>query len=430
MSDIVVYGKGKTGKSLLKMLQRLNKNATSFDDATGFEGVGKFTADELVVVSPGVPPDANGIVEAKKVGSNIVGELEFCFPYCLGKCISVTGTNGKTTVCEMIYHIFRNVGISTYLLGNGGVPFSEKVLDIDYNDIVVLESSSFQLSDCKRFAPHISVFTNLAPDHLNWHGGFKAYVESKKNNFVHMAEGFAIFNKDDAAVEELSAECNVCKLYYSVKDSSANCYFDGKSVILHMGDKRISADAIYLRDFAYHNISNALAAVLACCCEGVSLQDAVSSLKDFTFPPHRLQKIDSIGGVDFIDDSKATNVHATVSALRCFDKRLALILGGSDKGEDYSEIFRVAQPNIKAIVAVGQTAEAIKECGNKYEISVTVLNDIKQAVRFCFDLLKYDGGVVLMSNACASFDRFRDFEERGSYFARAVEEIKSENQKN
>ncbi len=429
MSNIVVYGKKKTGKSLIKMLQKLNKEAILYDDETEYED-DLFTSESLVLVSPGVPPRAKGLSAAQKVGAEIMGETEFCFRYCKGKIISVTGTNGKTTVCEMTASILRDSGNrQTYLLGNGGVPFSEKVLDVQPDNIVVLESSSFQLYGCKSFAPYVAVLTNIAPDHLNWHESMDEYINAKKNNFLRMTDGFAIFNKDDGAAVELSRECKATKLYYSLRDNTANCYFDGENVILRGNGKESEINARFIGGFARHNVSNALAAILASCCAGAEPCAAVSSLRNFATPPHRLQKVDIIDGVAFIDDSKATNVHAAVSALNCVEGNIALILGGSDKGEDYGEIFRNAGADVKAVVAVGQTAEAIYECGKRFGRNVIVLGDFKQAARYCFDLLKPIGGTVLMSNACASFDSFGGFEERGDYFARAVKEIKSENQK-
>ena len=429
MSDIIVYGKGKTGQSLLDMLQKLNKSAVLYDDRGGCDEV-KFDSDTLVVVSPGVPPYADGIKRAQAQGAKIVGELEFCFPYCKGRCISVTGTNGKTTTCEMIFHALKCNGLATRLLGNGGTPLSSQVLDIEQDEIVVLESSSFQLKDCVSFAPFVSVFTNLASDHINYHGSVEAYAEAKVNNFKNQRHGVAIFNKDDIWVEKISEKCACKKMFYSVDNPNSNCYYDGQSVVIKDCDieQRISAE--YLAEFARHNKSNALAAILACYSVGLSPEKAVKALKTYRFLPHRLQKVAEIDGVTFIDDSKATNVHATVSALKCFSQNLALILGGSDKGESYDPIFDNMTDNVVLVVAVGQTAEGMRQCGARHGVDVTVLDDIKQAVVYCFERLKKASGVVIMSNACASFDRFSGYEERGNYFQKAVEEIQSGKKQN
>ena len=425
MSDIVIYGKGRTGQSLLDMVQKLGKKAVLYDDSTGFENGGDFESGSVVIVSPGVPPHANGLRVARERSARIIGELEFCFPYCKGRCISVTGTNGKTTTCEMIYHVLKGNGVRTRLLGNGGTPFSSQVLDIEQGETVVLESSSFQLKYCVNFAPYVSVFTNFASDHLNYHGSLEEYGEAKTRNFINQRHGVAIFNKDDTWVEKVAENC-VCKImFYSLENCNSNCYYDGKNVVVIDGEKRFKIAAEYLGELARHNLSNALGAILACYSVGLQPEKAVEALKTYQLLPHRLQKVAKIGGITFIDDSKATNVHATVSALGCYSERLALILGGSDKGESYDAIFDNMKDNVKVVVAVGQTAEAIRQCGSKHGVDVVVLDDFKDAAIYCYERLKNSPGVVIMSNACASFDKFSGYEERGNYFQKAVKDIQS-----
>ena len=425
MSDIIVYGKGKTGQSLIKMLQKLHRNAILYDDVTGFDGNGEFTQNCLVLLSPGVPPTAKGLLLSRERQAKVVGELEFCFPYCKGKCISVTGTNGKTTTCEMIYHVLRECGKSSRLLGNGGVPISSQVLDVQEDDIVVLESSSFQLLDCEDFAPFVSVTTNLAMDHINYHGSFEQYARAKQNNFIHQEKGYALFNLDDGGAVGLSQSARCERLFYSVSNSEANCYYDGSNVVLRSDGQMTKVSAVFLSQFAKHNLSNALGAILACVCVGVLPNQAVSALHSYRLLPHRLQQVTTVCGVTFVDDSKATNVHATVSALSCFSQNLALVLGGSSKGESYDPIFEAVGENVKLIVAVGDTASDIQSTGKKYGIDVKIFDDFKQATQYCFEQIKVIGGVVLMSNACASFDKFSGYNERGDYFQKAVKEIQS-----
>lgn len=430
MSDIIVYGRGKTGNSLIKMLQKQHIDAIQYDDSLGFDNDCDLASNNVVLVSPGVPPFAKGLVSARKRGAKILGELEYCFPFCKGRCISVTGTNGKTTTCEMIYEILKDNGVKTRLLGNGGVPFSSQVLDVGSDEIVVLESSSFQLADCRNFAPYVSVFTNLAPDHLNYHGSFEAYALAKQNNFLHQKEGFAIFNLDDANVMALSKNCKCAKLFFSVRDSDADCYYSERQLTVNVDGNRRSFDATPIAGFAKHNLSNAISAILACACVEVDPAVAIRALSDYRPLPHRLQYVDTICGVTFINDSKATNVHATVSALQCFAGDLALILGGSDKGERYDEIFDKMGSNVRLVVAVGQTAHAIAECGKTHGVYIRLCDSLDIAVKLCYEAMKPLNGIVLMSNACASFDEFCGFEERGNYFIKAVEKIKSDEQKN
>ena len=423
MSDIIVYGRGKTGQNLVQMLQKLGKSAVMYDDVNGFDDDAEFTAGSTVLLSPGIPPHAKGVQLAKLKGANLVGELEYCFPYCKGKCISVTGTNGKTTTCEMIYHILQSGKIQSRLLGNGGVPFCSQVLEIGKDEIVVLESSSFQLADCVSFAPYVSVFTNLAADHLNYHASFEEYAKAKVNNFVHQRQGYALFNLDDGAVAKLSSQCSCDRLFYSVDNAKANCYYDGHNVVLQDVQRKIFVEADYFFKLARHNLSNALGAVVASCCIGVAPENAVKAIESYQFLPHRLQKVATVDGVTFVDDSKATNVAATVSALSCFKDNLAVILGGSDKGESYDAIFTNIQPNVKLIVATGATASDISECGKKYGVDVRQFDDIRDATYFCYESIKPMGGIVLMSNACASFDKFSGYSERGEYFQKVVADL-------
>ncbi|MCM1533782.1 MAG: UDP-N-acetylmuramoyl-L-alanine--D-glutamate ligase [Corallococcus sp.] len=427
MSDIIIYGSGRTGKSLFEMLKKLNIDARFYDDYNASYNNIEFARGDIVLLSPGVKPDASGVMKARKVSATVIPELEFCFPYCKGKCISVTGTNGKTTTCEMLNYILSLRGRSVRLLGNGGIPFSAEVLNVKSDEIVVLESSSFQLNNVRNFSPHISVFTNIASDHLDYHVSYDNYVRAKTNNFVRQADDdYAIFNGDDDAVVKLSNKAKCRKLFYSLNEPSANCYFDGERVLVNLFGATEKAEAAYLNSFATHNKSNALAAILACRIAGVDIEFCVDSLRNYTPLPHRLQTVAILDGVTFVDDSKATNVHATVSALSNYSQPLALILGGSDKHEKYDSIFENLKNNVKLVMATGATATKIRDAGRARGIEVKIFEDIAQATEYGFEAIKQTGGVVLMSNACASFDKFKGYAERGDYFRHAVRELCSD----
>lgn len=420
MSNIVVYGCGKTGKSLAELLQRRGKPFRFFDDACPCD---KIERDELVIISPGVEPSAVGVMQAKGCGATLCSELDYCLPLCKGRCISVTGTNGKTTTCEMLFSILGTIG-KAWLLGNGGVPFSHSVDCVHSRDAVVLESSSFQLCTCRSFAPYISVFTNLATDHLDYHKSFWAYARAKCNNFRHQARGqIAVFNADDSALVRLSdfAKSNV--VYYSVGNPNANCFIDGDSVVVRLNGKECMERLGVILSMPLHNRSNALAAITAAVCYGVSLGQCVDALQSFNPAPHRLQIVACFNGVVFVDDSKGTNVHATKSAVACFNEPIVLIVGGSDKGESFEELFPLPK-NVRAVYAVGQTAKKIACAGKKYGCDVLQLQNYSVAVRKAYELLVVEGGgVVLMSNACASFDAFSGYAERGEFFCKIVKEL-------
>lgn len=425
MTDIIIYGRGKTGVDLQKMTKSLGFKSSFYDDQNGFESDCRFDNNSVVITSPGVKPNAHGMRLAKRSGAKIISELDFCFPYCKAQCVSVTGTNGKTTTCQMIYHILSCAGKSTRLLGNGGIPFASQVLETNKQEIVVLESSSFQLNNAQVFAPHISVVTNIAPDHLDYHGNFKQYIDAKRNNFCHQSNAdFAIFNADDQNALDVSAESAAFTLYYSTCNANANCYYNDKVLHLNCNGCNINYSCEFLATLAKHNLSNLLCAILVCFLLGVPVNDSCKFAESYSFLPHRLQTVARIGGVTFVDDSKATNVHATVSALQCFENiPIALILGGSDKGCSFDDIFKSLGTNVKAVCAVGETADKIVETSLRYGISARKCIDYKQAVEFCYRKIKNIGGVVLMSNACASFDLFTGYAERGEHFAKLVEDL-------
>lgn len=427
MTDIIVYGRGKTGQSLRKMLQKLGKTSLFYDDKQGFDGNGSFSGNSLVLLSPGVKPNSQGVLTAAKAGAKLVSELEYCFPLCKGRCISVTGTNGKTTTCEMIFHLLRSASMPCRLLGNGGTPLSAEVLDVEQDEYVVLESSSFQLTNATDFSPYISVFTNLACDHLDYHASFDDYAAAKINNFIHQIDGYAIFNADDENVVKLSKQCKCKHLYYSITDTAANCYVDGEQVVVNVDGVRCVSRLKTLQTYAKHNLSNALAALLTAHIVGITLDTAIDMLSTYRLLPHRMQFVATLDGVNFVDDSKGTNVHATVSAIANYaQQNLALILGGSDKGEQFDDIFVNLNSNTVVVTASGDTAERIANCGKKHGIDVAVFDDIRQATLHCYKaLLARGGGVVLMSNACASFDKFGGYAERGDYFQQVVKGLSS-----
>lgn len=425
MSRIVIYGKGKTGQSLMSLANNEGKTAVFYDDIAGFDGGGDFCKSGIVLLSPGVPPFAQGRKRAKKVGAQIVSELEFCFCRCPSKIVSVTGTNGKTTTCEMIHKI---LGAKSVLLGNGGVPFSSAIGNLSEEQTIVLESSSFQLADVKTFAPRVSVVTSVGCDHINYHGCESAYRKAKTNNFIRQSKtDFALFNCDDGGSLAMASLSPATTLFYSATNRYANCYFDGKCVILNIGGLVQKAEAVYLNNWYEHNVCNACGAILAAVVCGCDFSFAVQSLKDYLFLPHRLQVVGNIGSVRFVDDSKATNVHAALAAIKSVKGNVALIVGGSDKGESFDGLFKNMPNSVVGVFAVGATANKISQCAAGYAFSVRVCDELSDAVRAAYSLAKkYESCTVLMSNACASFDKYHGYDERGEHFCRCVAEIADE----
>ena len=423
MSDIVIYGTGKTGQSLAQLVKRRGDNPIMYDDEHGFVPSGDFCG-KTVLLSPGVPPDAKGLAKANRCGAHVVSELNYCMPLCKGQVISVTGTNGKTTVCRMIKHMLDKACYPSRLLGNGGVPFSSEVADVTEDETVVLESSSFQLRNADNFAPQVSVVTNLAPDHITYHGNYAAYVRTKCNNFLHQNPNqFAVFNADDKDLFIFALHAKSRVVFYSLSDKNANCFVDDDGfVVWNYGGKKQRVKPCFPSPYA-HNKSNFLAAVCASVLAGVPFADAVEALADFVFSPHRMQFVAESRGVTFVDDSKGTNVAATLAAVRCFTCPVALIVGGYDKGESFLPLFSALPHNVVFVAAIGQTATRMQKQAAACGVSVQVFDHYKTAVVACRSSVSETGGVVLLSNACASFDMFDGYAQRGEYFAVVVKEV-------
>ncbi len=424
MSDVIVYGRGRVGYSMFELLKNSGLSPIYYDDIQGFDSDRTFKCGDRVLLSPGVKPDAKGVLTARNAGCELIGEFDFCFPRCRAKCVSVTGTNGKTTICELVAHILKTNKVGYRLLGNGGVPFASQVDTVSEKEIVVLESSSFQLASIKKFAPYISVLSNVAPDHLDYHQTFEKYMQAKTNNFVRQtATDFSVFNADDPLATQLSFGSPAIRLYYSV-NAESNCYYKSKCVCVNLLGNKEMVPCEFLSKVPLHNLSNALCAILVCNLLGVDVTSCCGAIQSFCFLPHRLQVVNCFNGVTFVDDSKATNVHATISALKCYENvPLALILGGSDKNIDFAEIFQHIGTNVRIICSVGATAEKIRSTAREYMIDVGICVDYSEAVKTCYRRLKNIGGVVLMSNACASFDLFDGYAARGDFFAKTVEDL-------
>jgi UDP-N-acetylmuramoylalanine--D-glutamate ligase len=415
---------GKTGYSLAKLLGKQHTLYLYDDDPTRTKiAAADIPLDivDLVILSPGVSLDSPLIAAAYQHGIPVTSELQYCFDRCPAPCISVTGTNGKTTTTEMIHHVLQGVGKRSYLLGNGGVPFAEKLNDIDAGDMVVLESSSFQLNFATAFTPYISILLNISADHLNIHHTYGDYVAAKTNNFIHQTERqYAIFNYDDDEAVAASSLACCRRLYYSASSVDTNCHYAGGVIITDIdGDVEMFKDD-WLSTQQRHNQSNILAAVLALKLCGVSIEDTINSLKSYSYLPHRYMTVGDFGGVTFINDSKATNIHATLSALDETAGEVALIVGGSDKGLDFTPLFDHVG-NVTLLVLIGETSSAVAataaKCGYNTVASATSMYD---AVHLAYTHFAGRSGTVLLSPASASFDMFTSYAHRGQVFIDAV----------
>ena len=430
-------GLGRTGAAIGKWLidQGVRVYASDADDRTELTGVAdilrsksaavdigshdlaRIRSAAAVIVSPGVPPQAPPLVAARQAGVRIIAELDIAARALTDtRVVVVTGTNGKTTTTALVAHVLRTAGVKAEAAGNIGRPLIELATDAGALDWVVVEASSFQLHDSPNLTPTIGILTNLAPDHLDRYTSLESYYADKKLLFQNATdESLWILNGDDDAVEQLAGNAPGTRRRWSVR-TSGDAWWDRASGHMMIDSRRLlrRSGLALLGD---HNVENALAAILGASAAGVPVRDIAAGLKTFRPLPHRLEPVREVGGALWINDSKATNVASTAVGLRAMEKPFVLIAGGREKGEDFHRLVPYLRI-CRSIVAYGEAAEKFKrEIGSDAEVRTVESFDAAVAMA---GASVQDGDAVLLSPACASFDQFRNYEERGDAFKRLV----------
>ncbi len=375
---------------------------------------------DVVVLSPGVAIDHEIPVKAKRNGKRIIGELELASMFCKAPIVAVTGTNGKTTTCSMIDCILKSCGMESVLCGNIGTPLSSVLNELTDNSIVVAEVSSFQLETVSRFTPHIAIVTNITPDHLSRHYNMENYIFIKSRIMQCQRESeYAVLNYDDPTVRKMSEKCKAKIVYFSTKSEVDGAYVsNGK--IFYKGKYVMDTSAVQLS--GEHNLENALSAICACEILGLGEEEISQHISEFKGVKHRIQFIKEFDGVDYYNDSKATNADATVKAIDAMKKPTVLILGGKDKGLNYEGLFeKIKKSCVRHVVLTGESRYRLMESASDCEYySVSMTEDFETAIDLA-KMIANKGDAVLFSPACSSFDRFSDFEERGDNFISIVE---------
>jgi len=388
---------------------------------TGGHGERTFQNQDLIVVSPGVPADAEPIRQARALGQLVIGEIELASEFLQGKIVAITGSNGKTTTTTLTGEILVACDSKTLVGGNIGTPAISLVDKAVPQTITVLEVSSFQLETIRSFRPKIAVVLNVTPDHLDRHRTFEAYVNAKARIFENQqADDFAVLNADDPACVELGTRTQAKVLWFSRKQEVEQGAFAHKGEIVFRregSDERIMAvGEIPLK--GAHNLENVLAAI--CCgvllsCDGAKIRTAV---RDFKAVEHRLEYVATVRGVEYYNDSKATNVDATIKALESFPSGVHLVLGGKDKGSDYTVLNDLLRQRVKRVYTIGAAAQKI-ESQIKNAVQVVSADTLEAAVKQAANSAQA-GEVVLLAPACASFDQFENYEHRGRVFKELV----------
>jgi UDP-N-acetylmuramoylalanine--D-glutamate ligase len=392
---------------------------------------GKVFENELIVVSPGVPQDADVIQKALSLGKEVISEIEVASWFCKGKIISITGTNGKTTTTALTGKIFEDAGFDTHICGNIGVAFSDVADKVKDNGVAVVETSSFQLDNIKYFKPFVSVLMNITPDHLDrYEKSFQKYTDSKLRVFENQDEkDYFVFNYDDKEIQRsIKGKVTAKMVPFSLKEDVSKhykmgAYLDGSRVIYFYDQGKESViDTGRLIIKGPHNVYNSLASIISARIFGIDKVSIERTLTEFKGVEHRVEFVRELNGVRFYNDSKATNVNSVWYALQGFTEPIVLILGGKDKGNDYSEIENEVKKYVKHIIAIGSSKDKVYDFF-KNIVPVTKANDFEEAVRQAYTDAEKNN-VVLLSPACASFDMFENYEHRGKEFKRIVNELK------
>lgn len=383
---------------------------------------------QLIIKSPGIPDKAEIIQSVRSEGIQIIDELEFAFRYVQGKVIAITGTNGKTTTTLLTYHLLKSAGFNVALAGNVGESLARKVAK-ENHDWYVVEISSYQLDGTVTFQPEIGILLNITPDHLDrYNYKMENYINSKFRLIQNMtAKNSFIYYADDAVTgTEVSArKIEVSKVPISLKDKSTPAHYDGAQMVFNLVGQHFAIAQAETSLKGPHNLINTLSAVTAVFFAGADLGSIRSGLKSFKNAPHRLESVALIKGVEFINDSKATNVDSVVYALGSYNQPLIWIAGGIDKGNDYNLIKEAVSKKVKTLICLGKDNDKLKSFFGSIVNDVQETQTVNELVRLALKAAK-EGDVVLLSPACASFDLFKNYEDRGDQFRAAVLELKEE----
>jgi UDP-N-acetylmuramoylalanine--D-glutamate ligase len=442
---VLVVGLGKSGLAAALFLRRRGALVTVSDVRSaealakdipalleegimveaGGHGLLTFRRQDLIVVSPGVPLDTPELAQVRSFGLPVIGELELAARFLKGRTVAITGSNGKTTTTALLGEIMKEAGISTLVGGNIGVPVVALIDQSTDQTWSVLEVSSFQLESTDRFHPKIAVILNITPDHLDRHGSFENYARAKERIFAAQDEhDFAVLNADNARSAE-SASRSAAKVYwFSVEHPvKQGAWLEEGSVVYRPAQDAVPEYVMPLSGIPLkgaHNVENVLAAVAAARLAGAPAEAIRRAIEAFQAVEHRLEFVAAVNGVEFYNDSKATNVDATAKAVAAFQSGIHLILGGKDKGSDYTQLAQLLRERVRAVYTIGSAAAKI-ESHLRGVVPILSCETLDNAVSAAASAAR-PGEAVLLAPACSSFDQFENYEQRGRVFKELVNE--------
>jgi UDP-N-acetylmuramoylalanine--D-glutamate ligase len=442
---VLVVGLGKSGLAAALFLRRRGAQVTVSDVRsaealakdipalldegimveTGGHGLLTFRRQDLIVVSPGVPLNTPELAQVKSFGLPVIGELELAARFLKGKTLAITGSNGKTTTTALVGEILEKAGVPTLVGGNIGVPVVALIDQSTDETWSVLEVSSFQLESTERFHPSIAVILNITPDHLDRHGSFENYALAKERIFAAQDEhDFVVLNADNARAAQAASRSVAKVCFFSIEHSVLQGAWVQEGFLVYRGGKDEPVEKVMpLHNVPLkgaHNVENVLAAVCAARLAGVSAEQIRTAVEAFQAVEHRLEYVATVNGVEFYNDSKATNVDATSKAVAAFSVGIHLILGGKDKNSDYTQLAPLLRSHVQAIYTIGSAAAKI-ESELRGVVSILSCETLANAVSAAASAAR-PGEVVLLAPACSSFDQFENYEHRGRVFKELVSE--------
>jgi UDP-N-acetylmuramoylalanine--D-glutamate ligase len=442
---VLVVGLGKSGLAAALFLRRRGAQVTVSDVRsaealakdipalleegimveTGGHGLLTFRRQDLIVVSPGVPLNTPELAQVISFGLPVIGELELAARFIKGRMLAITGSNGKTTTTALVGEILQKADIPTLVGGNIGVPVVALIEDSTDETWSVLEISSFQLETTEQFHPSIAVILNITPDHLDRHGSFENYALAKERIFAAQDQrDCLVLNADNARTAQAASRANAKVYWFSVEhEVSQGAWLEAGSVVYRSAERGAVERVMPLSGIPLkgsHNVENVLAAVCAARLAGAPADVVRQAIESFQAVEHRLEYVTTINGIEFYNDSKATNVDATAKAIAAFSSGIHLILGGKDKGSDYTELSQLLRARVRAVYTIGSAAAKI-ESQLRGIIPIQSCETLGVAVNAAATAAR-PGEVVLLAPACSSFDQFESYEHRGRIFKELVNE--------
>ena len=419
--EIFISDRGSIAKKYKKVLLH---NEISFEEKQHTESL--ILNADVVVKSPGIPEKAPIVQQLINNGVLVISEIEFASKYTDALIIGITGSNGKTTTTLITHHLLKSAKINVGVAGNIGASFAQQVAEENFESYV-LELSSFQLDGVIDFRPHIAIITNITPDHLDrYEYNFNQYVASKftitRNQTIH---DFLIYDADDQTIDNWlkKNQTNAALIPFSIeKELDYGAFLKEDTIIIKLNTEEFSMSISNLRLQGKHNVKNTMAGALASQLLNVRSQSIKDSLANFEGAEHRLENVQKVNGIQFINDSKATNVNATFYALECMDQPTVWIVGGVDKGNDYQDLLPLVREKVKAIVCLGEDNEKLIAVFSNVVDMMIETAGAEEAVKVAYKLSQA-GDTVLLSPSCASFDLFDSYEDRGRQFKNAVRDL-------